>query len=153
MKIEKKSVQSPAGEIALYKITNTRGAWVELSALGAGITGAGVPDKNGRIGNVALAYANPADYMADGPCLGKCPGRYANRIAGGVLKIDGAVYKLAVNNGPNHLHGGPNGFQNHIWHSKVIADGVEFSLHSPDGDENYPGNLSVKAVYLSLIHI
>lgn len=147
MNIEKRTVQSSVGEIALYKLTNDRGAWVELSSLGAGITGVGMPDKQGKIENVALAYADPADYMADGPCLGKCPGRYANRIAGGFLKVDGCIYNLAVNNGPNHLHGGPTGFQNRLWEARKTDDGVEFIYHSADGEENYPGNLTVKAAY------
>ncbi len=147
MKIEKRSVKSSAGDITIYKIINSHGAWVELSSLGAGILGAGVPDKDGKIENVALAYADPADYMADGPCLGKCPGRYANRIAGGNLTVDGKTYQLAVNNGPNHLHGGPDGFQNKLWDSLETPDGVEFSYRSADGEENYPGNLAVKAIY------
>lgn len=147
MKIEKRTAQSPAGEISIYKITNSSGAWVELSSLGAGIIGVGMPDREGHIENVALAYANPADYMADGPCLGKCPGRYANRIANGFLKVDGKIYNLAINNGPNHLHGGPTGFQNRIWESRDTDCGAEFTYHSADGEENYPGNLTVKATY------
>lgn len=147
MKIEKRNVKSSAGDITIYKITNSHGAWVELSSLGAGILGVGVPDKDGNIENVALAYADPADYMADGPCLGKCPGRYANRIAEGHLVVDGKTYQLAINNGPNHLHGGPTGFQNRLWDSQETADGVVFSYHSANGEENYPGNLTVKATY------
>lgn len=138
---------STEGEITLYRIVNASGAWVEVSSLGAGITGVGVPDREGNIENVALAYADPADYMADGPCLGKCPGRYANRIAGGRLEIGGRSYSLAVNNGPNHLHGGPSGFQNRIWSSRELPDGVEFSYLSAAGEENYPGALVVKATY------
>jgi len=148
MKITKKTVQSPHGDIALYRMQNAGGAWVEVSTLGAGITGVGVPDRDGVIANVALAYADPADYMADGPCLGKCPGRYANRIAGGHLEVDGKTYQLSVNNGPNHLHGGPSGFQNRIWEARELEDGVEFTYHSAGGEENYPGNLTVYATYI-----
>lgn len=147
MKIDKRVIPSPHGEIALYRLENASGAWVELSSLGAGILGVGVPDKEGNIENVALGYANPSDYMDDGPCLGKCPGRYANRIAGGNLTVGGKKYQLAVNNGPNHLHGGPTGFQNHIWESREIDNGVEFSYRSADGEENYPGELYVKVIY------
>ena len=147
MTISKNRVQSPFGEIALFRIENSKGAWVELSSLGAGVVGVGVPDRNGKIENVALAYADPADYMADGPCLGKCPGRYANRIAKGHLEIDGKTYQLAINNGPNHLHGGPTGFQNRIWDAREIENGVEFTYRSADGEENYPGNLVAKATY------
>lgn len=147
MKISKKTVQSPHGEIALYRMENARGAWVEVSSLGAGIVGVGVPDREGVIANVALAYADPADYMADGPCLGKCPGRYANRIAGGHLVVDGRTYQLNINNGPNHLHGGPTGFQNRLWDARELEDGVEFTYRSVDGEEFYPGDLTVQATY------
>ena len=147
MKITSRKYESPAGEITVYKVVNPSGAWVELSSLGAGVLGVGVPDRDGKIENVALAYANPADYMADGPCLGKCPGRYANRIAAGHLQVDGKIYQLEVNNGPNHLHGGSNGFQNKIWESRELPDGVEFSYLSKDGEADYPGNLKVTATY------
>lgn len=147
MEITKRTAASPAGDITLYRLVNDNGAWVELSSLGAGIVEVGVPDREGKIENVALSYADPADYLADGPCLGKIPGRYANRIARGYLEIDGNEYQLAINNGPNHLHGGPDGFQNKIWESKELEDGVEFTYVSQDGEENYPGTLTVTATY------
>jgi aldose 1-epimerase len=147
MKIERKTYSSPRGEITVWHLENETGAWAEVSTLGAGIVGVGVPDRNGKIENVALSYADPADYIADGPCLGKCPGRYANRIAKGHLDVDGKVYQLAINNGPNHLHGGPEGFQNQIWKSREVQNGVEFEYRSHDGEENYPGDLVVKATY------
>lgn len=147
MKISKHTVESSAGELSIYKIENKSGAWVELSSMGAGVISVGVPDREGKIENVALTYENPVDYIADGPCLGKCPGRYANRIAGGNLEIGGKKYQLAVNNGPNHLHGGPSGFQNHNWESRELEDGVEFMYVSADGEENYPGNMTVRATY------
>ena len=147
MKITKRIEDTPRGEVAIYRMENRHGGWAEVSALGAGIVGVGVPDREGKIENVALAYEKAADYICDGPCLGKCPGRYANRIAKGHLQIDGNVYQLAVNNGPNHLHGGPEGFQNQIWDSKELKDGVEFTYHAKDGEEHYPGNLTVKAIY------
>lgn len=138
---------SPIGEITVVRLENSTGSWVELSSLGAGIRALCVPDRTGTITNVALAYADPADYMADGPCMGKTPGRYANRIAGGRLAIDGREYSLPVNNGPNHLHGGPEGFQNRIWETRLIENGVEFSLVSPDGEMGYPGTLRVTVSY------
>lgn len=147
IKITKRSVPSAQGGLTLFRMENESGAWVEVSSLGAGIIGVAVPDREGKIENVALAYADPADYMADGPCLGKCPGRYANRIARGHLVVDGKEYQLAINNGPNALHGGPAGFQNRIWQVRQLEDGVEFSYLSKDGEENYPGNLEVKAIY------
>lgn len=148
MAIKKEITPSRYGDITLYTITNTSGASATLSSLGAGIVSVIVPDKNGKLENVLIGYKNPADYMADGPCAGKTPGRYANRIAHGELTIAGKDYKLAINNGPNHLHGGPTGFQNHIWNSTTEGDNkVIFTLLSPDGDEGYPGTLQAKVSY------
>lgn len=147
MKITKKIVESQHGDITLYTLTNVSGASVVLSSLGAGIVSVSVPDKDGKLENVALGYANPADYMADGPCAGKVPGRYANRIAGGKLRVDGKDYQLAINNGPNALHGGPTGFQNRVWNSRIAGDTVVFYRTSPDGEENFPGTVEVEAAY------
>lgn len=147
IKINQKRVETPHGVITLFTLINESGASVELSSLGAGILAVNVPDVNGKIQNVCLSYANPADYMADGPCMGKVPGRYANRIAKGHLEVDGKLYQLNINNGPNALHGGPTGFQNHIWDAEVIEGGVKFTLESPDGDEHYPANLTAIVIY------
>ncbi len=143
MKIEKKT----EGEITLFTITNAGGASVTLSTLGAGIVSVIVPDSKGEMIDVCLGYANPADYLADGPCAGKVPGRYANRIARGKFTLDDKEYQLAINNGPNALHGGPTGFQNRIWKGKETKNGVRFTYFSADGEENYPGNLTVTATY------
>lgn len=147
MTILTSTINSSLGEISIFRITNSRGAWVELSSLGAGVLGVGVPDANGVIENVALCYANPADYIGDGPNMGKCPGRFANRIANGHLVVEGKEYQLNLNLPPHHLHGGANGFQNHIWDAEILDDGIRFSLVSPDGDENYPGTLSLSITY------
>lgn len=147
MKITKRISPSPQGDISLFRIENASGASVEVSSLGAGITSVMVPDKFGKIGEVALGYANPADYMADGPCMGKIPGRYANRIANGHLEVDGQTYQLNINNGPNALHGGPSGFQNHIWEAALIPNGVRFTYVSEDREEHYPGKMTVTADY------
>ena len=147
MKITKRISPSPEGDITLFRIENTSGASVELSSLGAGITSVRVPDKFGEIDEVALGYENPADYMADDPCMGKIPGRYANRIAKGHLEVDGKKYQLSINNGPNALHGGPTGFQNRIWDAQMIPNGVKFTYVAKDGEENYPGTLNVTAEY------
>lgn len=147
MEIEKKIASSPRGEVSLYTLTNEKGASVTLSSLGAGIVAVNVPDRAGNIADVVLGYKNPADYIADGPCAGKVPGRFANRIALGKFSIDGKEYSLAINNGPNALHGGPEGFQNQIWESAVEDNSVVFTYHAADGEEGYPGNMTVKAVY------
>ena len=134
-------------DITKYTLTNSKGACVTLSSLGACITSIIVPDKDGKLEDVVLGYKDVASWMADGPCAGKCPGRYANRIAGGHLELDGKVYTLPINNGPNHLHGGPDGFQNRIWESRRDGDAVEFMYFSEDGEMGYPGNLKVVARY------
>ncbi|MDE6556904.1 MAG: galactose mutarotase, partial [Duncaniella sp.] len=132
----------------LYTITNSKGAKVTLSTLGAGIVAISVPDKDGKMTDVVLGYANAGDYFEDGPCMGKIPGRFANRIAKGKFTLDGKEYYLAINNGPNALHGGPTGFQNRIWEAKTIGENaVEFSYSPRDGEEGYPGKLYVKATY------
>lgn len=140
--------KGPEGkEIIRYTIKNASGAYVQLSSLGAGITAIVVPDKNGELGNVVLNYPNALDYMADGPCAGKIPGRFANRIAKGKFSLDGKEYSLPVNNGPNHLHGGPDGFQNQVWDSRIEGDAVEFLYYSADSEAGYPGNLKAVAHY------
>lgn len=138
----------PFGDVTLATITNTSGASVTLSSLGAGIITVNVPDKDGKIENVAMTYGNLADYLDDGPCCGKTPGRYANRIGYGKLTVAGKNHQLAVNCGPHHLHGGPGGFQNKIWHTETIGDNcVRFTLTSPSGDENYPGKVEATVMY------
>ncbi len=136
-------------DIKLFSIVNPDGSEVILSNLGAGIVSVVVPDREGRMADVVLGYHNPEDYENDGPCMGKVPGRYANRIAKGQFTLGGKAYQLAINNGPNHLHGGPGeqSFANRIWAAEEIRDGIIFSLDSPDGDAGYPGNLHVEARY------
>jgi aldose 1-epimerase len=139
---------SPCGkEIFLYTIQNESGAFVRLSSVGAGIVGIAVPDKEGKLADVVLGYPDANSYFADGPCAGKVPGRFANRIALGKFTLDGVEYTLPVNNGPNHLHGGPQGFQNQVWDSRIANDAVEFMYFSEDGEAGYPGNLKVVARY------
>lgn len=130
-----------------YTITNESGASVTLSNIGAAIVSINVPDRNGKLGDVVIGYSKAESYFGDGPCAGKCPGRYANRIAAGKFTLDGVSYELPINNGPNHLHGGPDGFQNKVWESRKHRGGVEFKYISPDGEMGYPGKLVVVARY------
>ena len=134
-------------EIFLYTLKNETGAYVQLSSVGAGIVSAVVPDKEGKLADVVLGYPEPESYFGDGPCAGKIPGRYANRIALGKFSLDGVEYTLPVNNGPNHLHGGPDGFQNKVWESRENEGGVEFLYYSEDGEMGYPGALKAVARY------
>lgn len=139
---------SALGDITLVRITNASDASVVLSTLGAGIVEVNVAGRDGSLDDVVLGYADAADYIGDGPCAGKVPGRYANRIARGHLTIDGKEYSLPVNNGPNHLHGGPDGFQNKIW--SIVAsdsDSVTMCYTSADGEAGYPGKLTATATY------
>ncbi len=149
MKIQRKLwARVPSGKpVYKYKITNDSGAYVELCSIGAGIVSISVPDRKGKLGDVVLGYRKPLDYIGDGPCSGKCPGRYANRIAKGHLEVAGKVYELPINNGPNHLHGGPEGFQNQVWASRKHNGGVEFKYVSEDGEMGYPGKMVVVARY------
>ena len=134
-------------EINIYTLTNEKGAYVKLSDLGAAIVSVVVPDKDGNMADVVLGYPEAASYFADGPCSGKIPGRYANRIALGHFTLDGVEYTLPVNNGPNHLHGGPEGFQNTVWERREHEGGVEFMYYSEDGEQGYPGALKAIARY------
>ena len=149
MKIQRKLWERlPSGKpVYKYRITNDSGAYVELCNIGAGIVSINVPDSKGKLGDVVLGYRKASDYIGDGPCAGKCPGRYANRIAGGHLQIGGKTYSLPVNNGPNHLHGGPEGFQNQVWDSRKHKGGVEFKYVSEDSEMGYHGRMVVVARY------
>ena len=149
MSIKRKLWSRTADGQAIYKytLTNASGASVTVGSIGAAIVSINVPDRNGVLGDVVIGYGKAESYFADGPCAGKCPGRYANRIAGGRFSLGGKTYKLPVNNGPNHLHGGPEGFQNKVWEGRKHRGGVEFKYVSEDGEMGYPGRLLVVARY------
>lgn len=107
-----------------------------------------VPDRNGNSEDVVLGFETLAEYVKANrspgiPYFGALIGRYANRIARGRFDLDGKTYSVPVNDGPNSLHGGPNGFHNVVWTGKEIPDGVELSYLSKNGEAGYPGNLSV----------
>ncbi len=140
--------KAPDGkDIIRYTMTNSKGASVQLGSVGAAIVSICVPDREGKLADVVIGYPNALDYFADGPCSGKIPGRYANRIAKGRFTLDGKEYTLPINNGPNHLHGGPKGFQNQVWESRIEGDAVEFMYFAEDGEAGFPGNLKVVAHY------
>ena len=148
MDLKKQVFPTPKGNITWVTITNENGAQVVLSSLGAGIVSIKLPDEHGTLTDVAIGYDNPTDYFADGPCAGKTPGRYANRIALGKFSIGDKEYSLPVNNGPNHLHGGPDGFQNRIWDCTTDGDNtVVFIIESIDGDAGYPANIKASVKY------
>lgn len=148
MRITAREEILPIGKVTVYRLENSKGHSVEVSTLGAGVLSVNVPDRMGNIENIALSYANLADYDHDGPCLGKVPGRYANRIAAGRFTLCGKEHQLRINNGPNHLHGGPDGFQNRIWDAQLLPNGVRMKYVSRDWEEQYPGRLSAEVDYL-----
>ena len=110
-----------------------------------------VPDRHGRLGDVTLGYDKLEDYLKDSPYFGALIGRYGNRIAKGKFTLNGQEYTLAVNNGPNALHGGLKGFDKVVWQPTIRAtrEGPELELNyvSRDGEEGYPGTLRVTTIY------
>lgn len=143
---------TPSGEkVHKFTLTNCAGHEIQLIDYGAHIISVKVPDRSGKLANVNLGYDNFASYLERHPYLGSTVGRFCNRIADGSFSLDGQTYKLAVNNGRNHLHGGVLGFDRLMWSYEEITSsricGIRFHLMSPDGQEGYPGNLSVSVDY------
>jgi aldose 1-epimerase len=138
--------------VDLYTLKNATGAEVKITTYGGIVISLRVPDRNGKFDDVVLGYDNLDGYLKNnGPYMGALIGRYANRIAKGTFKLKGVEYHLAVNNGPNHLHGGIKGFDKVVWTAKPlrVANGAALKLTylSRDGEENYPGNLSATVIY------
>ena len=137
--------------VALFTLTNARGHEVRLSTLGGTIVGLTVPDRDGKLEDVVLGFDSLRDYEERSPFFGCITGRFANRIAGGRFELDGRTYQLAVNNGPNHLHGGLVGFDKKVWKARTEKTGDALRLilthTSPDGDEAYPGTLACEVAY------
>ena len=139
---------APSGDAILqYIIHNKRGTEVRLTNVGASICGVRFADKYGVLDEVLLGYAKGEDYVGDTATCGKTVGRVANRIKRGHLEVEGNIYQLEINNQVNHLHGGTGGYANLVWRSKVEDNKVVFSLHSPDGDQNYPSAVDVEVCY------
>lgn len=138
--------------IRLFTLTNQSGARVQLSNYGAILVSIEVPDRDGHLANVTAGFSSLDGYLERHPYFGATVGRYCNRIAKGRFVLDGKEYSLAINNGPNHLHGGEIGFDKKVWSAEELktegAVGVRFRLTSPDGEEGYPGTLQVIADYL-----
>lgn len=137
-----------------YTLTNAGGITVQVLTYGGIIQSIEAPDAHGRLGDVVLGFDSLDGYLKQSPYFGAIVGRYANRIARGKFSLDGKAYTLAVNNGPNALHGGLKGFDKVIWdaHPFVRGDsvGLALSYRSPDGEEGYPGTLQVTVRYTLL---
>lgn len=137
-------------EVYLYGLKNAHGVQMSVITYGGRIVSLKVPDRNGNIENVVLGFDKLEDYVADNPFFGALIGRYGNRIAKGTFSIDAQEYCLAINDGPNHLHGGNTGFDRVLWHAEPIEaeqPALKLTYFSPDGEEGYPGNLNVTVVY------
>lgn len=142
-------------EVQLYTLTGKNGLEIDIADYGITITRIEMPDKNGNRENIVCGFEKLENYLSDEylqsyPYFGVIIGRFGNRIASGNLEIDGKTYELAINNGPNHLHGGITGFDKRLWTAKPYENeevvGVEFSYVSPHLEENYPGNLQVRCI-------
>jgi len=135
--------------IELFFLTNSKGAEVSVINYGAKIVSLHVPDKNGKPVDVVLGKSNIDDYMNNQEAyFGAICGRTANRIADGRFFLEGHEYRLAVNNGPNNLHGGIKGFNSVVWDARQPdKQSVELSYLSKDGEEGFPGNLHVNVIY------
>ncbi|QDU08831.1 aldose epimerase family protein [Gimesia aquarii] len=138
-------------EITQFLLSNEKGVSVNIINYGAIVTAVYVPDREGKTENVTLGFNTLAEYEKKGPYFGAICGRYANRIAEGKFTLDGKEYQLAQNNPPSHLHGGEQGFDKKVWAAESFSDpdevGVRLSYVSPDGEEGYPGKLTLKVVY------
>jgi aldose 1-epimerase len=151
-------VSAPFGQsadgtsVALYTLRNHHGMTARIATYGGTIVSLTAPDRHGHYADVILGFDKLDDYLAHRTYFGAMVGRYANRIAHGQFTLDGATYKLAVNDGPNALHGGKVGFDKVVWKvalAKLTAQGprLELTYLSRDGEEGYPGNLKVTATY------
>lgn len=142
-------------EAKLFTLSNDN-ITIKITNYGAIITAVDMPNKNGSIDNVVCGFEKLETYLSDEylgsyPYFGAIIGRFGNRIAKGELEIDGEKYQLAINNGPNSLHGGNIGFDRKLFDAEIIEEagevGVKLTYLSPDGEENYPGNLKVTCIY------
>lgn len=145
---------TPTGQqVDLYTLTNANGLELGIITWGGTCTFLKVPDREGNLGDILLGHDSLAGYLTHDTCpyFNALIGRYGNRIGKGKFSIDGTDYTLATNNDENHLHGGDVGFDQKVWSAKPItqdeAVAVELQYTSSDGEEGYPGNLSVTVTY------
>ncbi|MBT3244965.1 MAG: galactose mutarotase [Bacteroidetes bacterium] len=158
MKISEKIVgQFDSKEVIEYTLENDNGMLVKIINYGAIVTHLTAADRAGKHEDIVLGFDNPSDYWTEpykSNCcyLGAIVGRYGNRIANGKFSLGSEEYSLAVNNGPNHLHGGIKGFDKVVWESKGFENeegtGVILSYLSKDGEEGYPGNFNIQVTYI-----
>ena len=135
--------------VRLFALANAAGGEVQIMEYGGIVVRIRVPDRDGRLGDVALGFDSLDAYVAGNPFFGTITGRYANRIAGARFELDGVAYGLAQNNGAHSLHGGARGFDKVVWRGKPMdaGNGVALTYVSPDGEEGYPGSLTTTVTY------
>lgn len=138
-------------EVEIFTLKNEK-LEVQVITYGGDVISLEAPDRNGKMADVVLGFDSPSGYYENNHSksaafFGPIVGRYANRIAHAKFSLDGKEYTLTKNNGDNSLHGGPGGFHNRVWKGKIITDGVELTYLSKDGEEGYPGNLSITVKY------
>ncbi|MDP2560503.1 aldose epimerase family protein [Psychrobium sp. 1_MG-2023] len=135
----------------LYTLTNRHGMQVSVTNYGAIVVSVFTPDRTGRMADVVLGYDCAADYEEDSYYLGAVVGRYAGRIENGVIEVEGQTHQLTLNAPDSQLHGGPNAFNKQLWQAKSnqndCSSAVCFTLVSPDGDNGFPGDVTVKVLY------
>ncbi len=150
--VEKQDFGKADGQsVELYTLTNRNGVEVKIATYGCIVVSLKVPDRNGKLDDVVLGFDNLDDYLKGHPYFGAIIGRYGNRIAKGRFTLNGVEYKLAVNNGENHLHGGLKGFDKLVWQARPLrlrnGVGLRLTYLSRNGEEGYPGNLSATVTY------
>ena len=140
--------KTPDGRaVEVYTLTSGQ-VEARVITYGAKIISIRAPDRNGRVADVVLGYDTLTEWLADGKThFGAVVGRYGNRIAKGIFTLDGHTYQIPVNNNGNALHGGTAGFDKKFWNARLVPDGVEMTLISPDGDMGFPGTLTAKVTY------
>jgi aldose 1-epimerase len=138
-------------DVDLYTLTNDHGLVARITNYGGIVTELHTPDADGEMADIVLGFDTLDEYIASSPYFGAMVGRVGNRIALGRFGLDGVVYELATNNGPNHLHGGIKGFDKVVWDAKPrqTDDGpaLELTYTSADGEEGYPGTVEARVVY------
>ena len=133
--------------VPIYTLTSGK-IEARVTAYGAHLVSVKAPDRTGKVADVLLGFDSLQGYLTQpNSYLGAIVGRYGNRIAKGQFTIDGKTYQIPINNGPNALHGGPKGFDQYVWQSHEVPDGVEFTHVSPDGDMGFPGKLTATVRY------
>lgn len=133
-----------------YTLKNDRGFEVSITNYGGAVTSLKTPDREGKFGEIVLSYDTLDDYVRNPRYMGALIGRHANRIARGRFSLNGVEYQLPCNNGANHLHGGPKGFDTRLWHVRENGNILHLWYVSKDGEEGYPGNLNASVDYTLL---